>query len=79
MGCRGMRTDDEMKNTCRNCRSDSRMEPIPSTDRQTILLVDDDVNIIAFVSALLVDCGYEILTATSGAMRFNGRRITRAR
>jgi CheY-like chemotaxis protein len=42
------------------------MEPITYIGRKTILLVDDDANIIAFVSALLVDCGYDILTAKSG-------------
>jgi two-component system cell cycle sensor histidine kinase/response regulator CckA len=42
------------------------MAPTTPSSPKTILLVDDDANIIAFVSALLADCAYNVLTAKSG-------------
>jgi CheY-like chemotaxis protein len=35
-------------------------------NRKTILVVDDDPNILKFVSSLLVDSDYHVLTASSG-------------
>jgi CheY-like chemotaxis protein len=42
---------------------------VPTVDQQqrTILVVDDDPAILKFVSGLLVDAGYHVLTAGSGA------------
>jgi DNA-binding NtrC family response regulator len=35
-------------------------------ERKTILVVDDDVNVLAAVSACLIDAGYIVLSATGG-------------
>jgi two-component system cell cycle sensor histidine kinase/response regulator CckA len=43
-------------------------QPIGAQDNQrTILVVDDDPGILKFVSELLVDADYRVLTASSGA------------
>lgn len=44
------------------------MAPYPESNRKTILVVDDDPNVIALVAALLVDNEYNILTAESGSV-----------
>jgi two-component system cell cycle response regulator CpdR len=41
----------------------TRAQPI----KKTILVVDDDPNVLALVSGLLVDSAYNILTANTGA------------
>lgn len=46
--------------------------------RKTILVVDDDPDILDYASSVLEDCGYEVLTAGDGAaalllLRTNGR------
>jgi two-component system, cell cycle sensor histidine kinase and response regulator CckA len=42
---------------------------MPGVEQQqrTILVVDDDPSILKFVSGLLVDAGYHVLTASSGS------------
>ena len=39
----------------------------PRENKKTILVVDDDASILAVVSELLVDGGYNVLTARTGA------------
>jgi DNA-binding NtrC family response regulator len=41
--------------------------PEPENDQKTVLVVDDDANILNSVSALLVDSNYKVLCAGSGA------------
>ena len=41
--------------------------PAPQNDKKTILVVDDDPNVLNSVSALLVDSNYKVLQAGSGA------------
>lgn len=41
--------------------------PAPKTDQKTVLIVDDNPMILAFVSGLLVDDKYNVLCAGSGA------------
>jgi len=40
---------------------------LPQENKKTILVVDDDESILAVVSELLIDGGYHILTACTGA------------
>ena len=40
----------------------------PNTGQKTILVVDDDAAVLAVVSELLIDSGYDVLTASTGAM-----------
>ncbi len=42
------------------------METAPSGTRKTILIVDDDSQIVGLVSAILADQGFEIITAANG-------------
>jgi len=44
--------------------------PIPEDDQKTILVVDDDTNILNSVCALLVDSNYKVLRAGSGKEAF---------
>jgi len=39
----------------------------PPNDQKTIIVVDDDAEILEYVSELLVDSNYNVLTASSGA------------
>jgi two-component system, cell cycle sensor histidine kinase and response regulator CckA len=41
--------------------------PAPQNDKRTVLVVDDDANILAVVAGLLGDEQYNILTAGTGA------------
>src|ERR1700722_8219456 len=54
---------------CREQMSWSRMEknPIFQNDQKTLLVVDDDPQVLNSVCALLVDSNYKVLQATSGA------------
>jgi DNA-binding NtrC family response regulator len=40
---------------------------LPQENKKTILVVDDDASILAVVSELLTDGGYNVLTARTGA------------
>jgi DNA-binding NtrC family response regulator len=44
--------------------------PIPESDQKTVLVVDDDPNILNSVCALLVDSNYKVIRAGSGAEAF---------
>jgi DNA-binding NtrC family response regulator len=54
---------------CREQREDAMDETPtpPQNDQKTILVVDDDASILAVVSELLIDGGYNVLTARTGA------------
>lgn len=41
--------------------------PAPQDTRKTVLLVDDDANVLNLISAVLADGDYNVLTASSGA------------
>jgi CheY-like chemotaxis protein len=43
------------------------MKQVPESAPKTILVVDDDPHIIAVITAVLADSGYNILTAESGS------------
>lgn len=40
---------------------------LPQENKKTILVVDDDPSILAVISELLIDGGYNVLTACTGA------------
>src|ERR1700679_1670995 len=46
------------------------MEQAPGSknEKKTILVVDGDPKILQFVSGILVDCNYKVLTAASGSL-----------
>jgi len=39
----------------------------PPEEKRTILVVDDDASVLTLVTGILSDCGYNILTASTGA------------
>lgn len=48
--------------------------PLPTKDRKTILVVDGDPKVLRFVSEVLVDGNYNVLTAKSGSLALERSR-----
>jgi len=48
--------------------------PLPTKDRKTILVVDGDTDVLRFVSEVLVDGNYNVLTARSGSLALERSR-----
>ena len=48
--------------------------PLPIKDRKTVLVVDGDAAVLRFVSELLVEGNYNVLTARSGSLALEQSR-----